>query len=320
MCACNNYSYTFYSFSNFPQSHNQSPQLSAHALLPRIGFQLRRLTRKLTLPDALPGVSVLLVTWNRARFLDLALRALADTIPDEHEVLLWDNASADDTPQVIEKWRMSRLQLRPFRSPRNIGTNGFAELAIRARRELIFEMDDDVFLLPQDWFEKLKRAFELFPNYAYIALDVVQDDFTNGAKPLPSHYESETCDGVTIEFGPTGGWATATPREFYFSTKGFPYRPHKPYFPEDGFYNRVVRESGKRAGILSGVRCYHASGPNWNAAFGKGKLHLQKMTSHGAVRSDDLVSREIGDQVPDPKILDVYREQLCPQQRQSTIS
>lgn len=268
--------------------------------------------RKWTLPPELPGVSVLLVTWNRANYLDLALRALADAVPDDHELLLWDNASTDNTSEIIAKWQDSRLNLTAFRAKSNIGTNGFAELALRARRELLFEMDDDVFLLPQDWAAKLARAFQLFPEFKYIALDVVQDDYTQGAKPLPAHYEKQTREEVTIEYGPTGGWATATPRKFYFSTEGFPFRPHKPYFSEDGYYNRIVRDRGKRAGILTGVKCYHASGPNWSAAFGKGKMHTEKVASHGAANTKGLAFRDVTDRVPDVRILEDYRAQLCP--------
>ncbi len=286
--------------------------MARHALLSRFGFQLRRILLKLTLPQDLPGVSVLLVTWNRAQFLDLALRSLSDTVPDEHEVLLWDNASADETPQVIAKWQQSRLNLQVFRSRTNIGTNGFAELALRAKRELIFEMDDDIFLLPQNWAEKLSSAFKLFPECTYLALDVVQDEFTHGAKPLPVHYQSVTRDDVTLEFGPTGGWATATPRKFYFSTEGFPFRPHKPYFSEDGYYNRIVRERGKKSAILTGVKCYHASGPNWNVAFGKGTMHKQKVNMHGAANTVGLTFREVSERVPNPAILEDYRAQLCP--------
>lgn len=286
--------------------------MANHALLSRFGFQTRRLFRKLTLPQELPGVSVLLVTWNRAQFLDLALRALAETVPAEHEVLLWDNASQDETPQVIAKWQASRLNLQVFRSRTNIGTNGFAELALQAKRELIFEMDDDIFLLPQNWVEKLLHAFKLFPECIYLALDVVQDEFTHGAKPLPVHYQSVTRDDVTLEFGPTGGWATTTPRKFYFSTEGFPFRPHKPYFSEDGYYNRIVRERGKKSAILTGVKCYHASGPNWNVAFGKGTMHKQKVDMHGAANTVGLTFREVSERVPNPEILEEYRAQLCP--------
>ncbi|MBK6766355.1 MAG: glycosyltransferase family 2 protein [bacterium] len=259
---------------------------------------MRRWARKLTLPPELPGVSVLLVTWNRAQYLELALRALADTVPDEHEVLLWDNASTDNTPVIIAKWHTSRLNLTVFSSKVNIGTNGFAELALRARRELLFEMDDDVFLLPQDWALKLTSAFRVFPEFAYLALDVVQDDFTHGAKPLPAHYEQQTRGDVTIDFGPTGGWATATPRNFYVATEGFPFRPHKPYFSEDGYYNRIVREAGRRAGILTGVKCYHASGANWSEAFGKTKMQSEKVASHGAANTKGLTFRDVSDRIP----------------------
>ncbi|MCC6476171.1 glycosyltransferase [bacterium] len=281
--------------------------MSNHALFQRAGFQARRVFTKLTLEPDLPGISVLLVTWNRAKFLDLALRALCDTLPDEHDVLLWDNASQDDTPHVVEKWNRSRLHLTTTFSAKNIGTNGFAALALKARREILFEMDDDILLLPKGWSGKIAQAFRDFPEYKYIALDVVQDRFTHGAKPLPVHYESETRGSTTLEYGPTGGWATATLRPFYFSTEGFPYRPHKPYFPEDGYYNRHVRERGMKAGILAGVKAYHAAGANWNKAFGYYRLVTEKHASPGAGKSVGLTFPDVSDEIPSPELIEKIR-------------
>jgi glycosyltransferase involved in cell wall biosynthesis len=289
--------------------------MSSHALIQRVVYQARyQWRRRIHKPDK-PGVSVLLVTWNRAKFLDLSLRSLADTVPNEHEILLWDNASKDDSRKVIEIWGKSRLNLKPFFSRKNIGTNGFAALAMHAQCEILFEMDDDILVLPKGWYVGISHAFQVFPDLGYLALDVVQDEYTNGAKPVAVHYQSETRDKLTIEFGPTGGWATAIPRKFYFATEGLPFRPHKPYFPEDGYYNRVVKEAGKRAGILKGVKAYHASGRAWNAAFGYGKLLADKHASPGAVTQGNLIMPEVGNRLPDIELLDKYRQELCPTNR-----
>lgn len=52
-------------------------------------------------------------------------------------------------------------------------------------------MDDDVLAFPQ----KLDAIFidymQTFPHYGFIALNVIQNEFTNGAKPGPEFYTEE---------------------------------------------------------------------------------------------------------------------------------
>jgi glycosyltransferase involved in cell wall biosynthesis len=254
---------------------------------------------------------VLLITWNRARFLDLTLRALAETLPDAHEVLLWDNASTDDTAAVIAAQQGNRLNLRGFRSPRNIGTSGYAELALRARYRDLVEMDDDILVLPPRWVEDMREAFRVFPELGYLGLDVVQDEYTNGAKPLPEQYRAVERNGIKIEFGPVGGWAAMIPRDFYFAARGWPFRPHKPFFSEDGYFNRSVLQHNRQGGILAGVRAYHATGPAWNHAMGYGKLLEQKLNSPGACVPDSGVSA-LPTTIPDLSVIERFRSSLLP--------
>lgn len=278
-----------------------------HQIIARFFYQVRFIARKIFSPSADSGISILLVTWNRATFLRETLRTLADTIPAEHEILVWDNGSTDETKEALREAQSSKLNMKVFYSDRNIGTSGYAKLALHARYDWLMELDDDILLLPPHWFEIMTAAFRAFPELGYLALDVVQDEFTNGAKPASENYAAETRGDYTVEFGPTGGWATMIPRALYFQTEGLPFRPHKPFFAEDAYFQRVVETHGQRAGILQGIKVYHATGLPWNAAFGYDKLRAQKNASPGAaphVESTDLLQ---GKPLPSMAVLDTYR-------------
>lgn len=275
-----------------------------HSLLARARYQSRYNLQRVHRPQAREGVSVLLTTWNRAKFLKETLRTIADTVPDAHEVLIWNNASQDETLETIEAWRKSRLNLRVLHSAVNIGTSGYAALALHATREWLMEIDDDVLRLPVGWFEKMTAAFRAFPELGYLALDVVQDRYTTGNKFPQDAYHAETRNGVTVEFGPTGGWATMTPSDFYFRCGGLPFRPHKPLFSQDGYYQRNVREHDRRSGILKNVRAYHAAGAKWAAAFGYLTLMKEKYNSPGSPPVDEKAYAVDPSALPDLSVLD----------------
>ena len=283
--------------------------MSKHAIGARAAFQVRSFLHRRMPGKAAPGISVLLTTWNRSRALDLALRALAETLPTDHEVLIHDNGSTDDTPDVIARWQKdSRLHVRAFRSSTNIGTSGYASLALHARRTFLVAMDDDVVVLPSHWCEKVEAAFAAFPDLGYLALDVIQDEYTDGAKPLPVHYQPETRDGVTLEFGPCGGWVSVTPRALYFSTDGFPFRPHKKAFLHDAYYRRWVEQAGRRWGVLQGVKAYHACGALWNQVFRPGAASAAAIPTGDA--SSTLTYPPVGNRVPDIAVIEQYRSAL----------
>ena len=68
-----------------------------------------------------PRVSVLLATWNRARFLPDALDAvLAQTMPD-FEIVVSDNASNDDTEELMRGYAERDARVRYFRNESNVG-------------------------------------------------------------------------------------------------------------------------------------------------------------------------------------------------------
>ena len=106
-----------------------------------------------SVPDSLLGpiVSICIPTYNRSRYLDCLLHDLAEHIDDlgfSYELLIGDNASEDDTPEVVQKY-VDRLNVRYFRRPENIGpAHNLAELFRTARgRYLVYVADDDLLIL-----------------------------------------------------------------------------------------------------------------------------------------------------------------------------
>lgn len=95
-----------------------------------------------------PMVSVIIPTYNAARWLGLAVdSALAQTL-SEIEVLVFDNASTDSTPEVMARYHDPRLRYE--RADRNVGFAGNVTRGIQAAQGRYFMVlgADDV-LEPQ---------------------------------------------------------------------------------------------------------------------------------------------------------------------------
>lgn len=92
-----------------------------------------------------------------------------------------------------------------------------------------------------------------------------------------------------------------------FLNRGLSLSPAQALLPEDGYYNRHVRERGMKAGILAGVKAYHAAGANWNKAFGYYRLVTEKHASPGAGKSVGLTFPDVSDEIPSPELIEKIR-------------
>jgi len=222
------------------------------------------------------GFSIAVVTYNRCRFLQKNIQSILSATELPFELIVWDNNSTDDTPAVVREFIAAGAPVTYLRCRRNIGTNGYARAFLTARFSYLVEADDDVLAVSKGWDREMDRAFKTIPRLGYCALDVVQDRFTNGAKPRAHAYQENVYGGIKLLEGPTGGWFAGTTRRIYNRVGGFIYRPSKPFRAEDGNYCRKMRIAGYRYGILKGAYVYHACGQKWNAAFGYNKVWKEK--------------------------------------------
>lgn len=234
-------------------------------------YFLRYYNRKIRFPFAekKTGFSILLVTYNRSTFLKLAIESILTNTKSTYELIIFDNASSDDTKHIVNE-AINRNPGKPIQyhfSKFNYGTNAYALAFLHSQYSYVVVMDDDILALQTDWDEKAEQCFRDFPEIGFLALDVIQDQYTNGAKHAQEKYKIVKKEPSTIQAeGPAGGWFGITLRKIYFQSGGFIFRPDKPFRLHDADYVRKVGRNGYISAILYHVYAYHASGESWAAA------------------------------------------------------
>ena len=100
--------------------------------------------------DDPPVLSICVPTFNRARYLECMLSDLAAGIGDlgcSYELLIGDNASDDDTPEVVRRYE-NQLAIRYVRRPENIGAyRNLLQLIGAARGRYLIRLADDDLLI-----------------------------------------------------------------------------------------------------------------------------------------------------------------------------
>lgn len=112
--------------------------------------------------------SVIVATYNRARLLERALRALAAQTaePEMFEVVIVDDGSTDETEAVCARMCASMPNLRYLAFKRNRGANIAVREGIRiARGEFLLFTDDDCIPL-RDWVDRMCAALDQAPIVA----------------------------------------------------------------------------------------------------------------------------------------------------------
>lgn len=105
----------------------------------------------------MPTVSVVIPTYSRANLLPRALESVLNQTYDDIEVIIVDDCSPDDTPNVVESYSDNRIEY--IRHDRNRGANAARNTGIcAASGEYLALLDDD-----DKWLEdKLKLQISLF--------------------------------------------------------------------------------------------------------------------------------------------------------------
>lgn len=104
-------------------------------------------------------VSVIIPTHNRAKFLDSAVTSVLNQTFQDFEIIIVDDASTDDTPQVVRQFKDERIKY--IRHEANQGGSSTRNTGIaNSSGEYIAFLDDDDEWLPK----KLKLQVELMEN------------------------------------------------------------------------------------------------------------------------------------------------------------
>lgn len=103
-----------------------------------------------------PGrFTVVAVNWNTAEFLEDLIRGVRTFSPDA-DLLIVDNASTDDSREVLRRTGVARMQL-----PINVGHGPALDLAVgRVRTEFFATLDVDAFPVRADWLDVLRAELD----------------------------------------------------------------------------------------------------------------------------------------------------------------
>ncbi len=123
---------------------------------------------------AAPRVAIVIVTYNSARDIDRALRSLADPPPaTPHEMLVVDNASADDT---VTRVRASWPGVRLIASPSNLGFAAANNRGIReSSSELVLLLNPDT-SVPRGAIDRLVAHLDARPDVAIVGPRIVDGE------------------------------------------------------------------------------------------------------------------------------------------------
>lgn len=124
-----------------------------------------------------PSVAVCIPTYNQSQYLAKSvISACQQTYPDV-QVWVADDASTDDTPQVMAELCEQYPQLRYHRQPQNLGIVGNNTwLLSQPQTELIVRLDSDDLLRPH-YVETLVALMQQYPNagYAHSAVQEIDE-------------------------------------------------------------------------------------------------------------------------------------------------
>ena len=123
-----------------------------------------------------PKVSVVITTYNRASLLPRAVASVLAQTYEDYELIIVDDCSADDTPEVTRTFVDPRIRI--VRHPDNRGNPAAVNTGIRlARGEYVAFLDDD-----DEWLQtKLARQLEMLDSDARVGLVYAWFDHVDGA-------------------------------------------------------------------------------------------------------------------------------------------
>ncbi|HLU90741.1 MAG TPA: glycosyltransferase family 2 protein [Cyclobacteriaceae bacterium] len=121
-------------------------------------------------------VSVCIPTYNQSLYLEKAIRSANRQTLAPYEIIVSDDASTDETPEVLNRLSAEIPHLKIIRQPANLGTSLNVDACLRAATgEFVVRLDSDDLLLP-GYVEKLVGLLQAFPHAGYAHAAVMEVD------------------------------------------------------------------------------------------------------------------------------------------------
>ena len=232
-----------------------------------------------------PAITVAIVTWNSGPWIEAAIRS----VPDELPILVWDNASDDDTVQRIAGLRRPRLQM--VSAVENIGFGAAMNRLIDwSTTPLIYFMNPDCRIVGdalqvlESWLDvhdgdaaavplligadgAPQRAFQLrrLPGPLSVALDLLLvDELLPGNRSVRRHHYADLDLTAPALIEQPAAAAMLMRCEVLRQLGGFDEAFHPAWF-EDVDLCRRMKERGMPIRLVPAARVMHEGGSSIHA-------------------------------------------------------
>lgn len=238
-------------FRRLEEEGKRVPGLPAAAPEPDASANVTRQGR-----EAVPILSVVMLSYERQAYLQRALRALlARTRQQPIEVVIVDNGSTDGSADAIRAafesgWISKAVLLR-----RNCGTSAAYNAGFHLsdpRSKFLMKLDGDIEMQSSDWVERVVDLFAAAPSLGIVSLD--QDNHL-GFRLLRT-VRFAGANVAAMHEWPCGS-AMVIPRAVREQIGPFVEVPGKQYIFDDVDYCNRVQRHGLTALVLRDARVYH---------------------------------------------------------------
>jgi glycosyltransferase involved in cell wall biosynthesis len=137
------------------------------------------------LSEERPSVSVCMAAFNGERYITAQIKSILDQLADHDELIVVDDASADNTCKMIERFHDARIRLERHKSNQGV-LRSFEDAICRANGDILFLADQDD-LWAANKVQTVLRAFQLDPKADVVVSDAALID-REGASAGPSYY------------------------------------------------------------------------------------------------------------------------------------
>jgi GT2 family glycosyltransferase len=220
-----------------------------------------------------PLVSIIVVSFNEIDKIGDCLSDISAQTYLNYEVLVYDNASSDGTPEYIEQ---SFPQVKLIKGTENLGFGGANNRASeQARGKYLAFVNDDAYVTP-NWLEPLVNLLEMDKTVGCAGAELLctekekrnivlchgNDIHLSGIAYLKNNGQIAKPVGP-IEAGAISGAAFVIRRELFLEIGGFESDFFLYY--EDTDLSLRLRLIGKRCIVIPGSVVYHNSEPRFGA-------------------------------------------------------
>lgn len=120
-----------------------------------------------------PLITTIILTYRRPRLLKRAISSVLEQTYSNFQLCIYDNASGDETSEVVAELARQDSRVKYYCQPKNIGAQANFQFGLtRVQTPYFSFLSDDDFLLPE-FYEIALAGFKKYPDVAFSAGSVI---------------------------------------------------------------------------------------------------------------------------------------------------